>query len=32
VLAQFVAKVAGGAFWAWLLSKLAKDGLPVPKR
>jgi len=31
VLAQFVAKVAGGAFWAWLLSRLAKGGLTAPK-
>ena len=32
VLGQFVAKVAGGAFWAWLLSKLAKDEMTAPER
>jgi hypothetical protein len=27
VLAQFVAKVAGGAFWAWLISRLGRQTL-----
>jgi len=27
VLAQFVAKVAGGAFWAWLISRLGRQSL-----
>lgn len=31
VLAQFVAKVAGGAFWAWLLTRVTKAGLPSAK-
>ena len=31
VLAQFVAKVAGGAFWAWVLAKLSKGALTAPR-
>lgn len=31
VLAQFVAKVAGGAFWAWLLARFSRDGLTGPR-
>lgn len=31
VLAQFVAKVAGGAIWAWLLSRSLKNRLTTPR-